>query len=382
MLEQKSFFNIFEELEDPRDNRGKIYPLIDIIILALYGVLIGFSDFTNMSYYLKKREKELMTAFGLLEGVPSHDVFSHVFRVIDIEKFMGLFVDWTKGLAIAKTGNHIAVDGKAVRAAAKKAEHGNIPYVLSAFMCGCGISIGQKEVGEKTNEIPEIPKLLDLIDVAGCTITIDAIGTQTEIMNKIIEKEGHFCLQLKKNQRTAFEDVDLFFKDMEENQAEEFQKLSTYTERTKDHGRIEKREYYTFSEAEEIKRMLDPKWVHVGCIGMARLTRIVGETTSTEVHYHLLDQETSADNYGELAKGHWEIENGLHWVLDVHFCEDASTANSENAISNLTLLRKIAYNFTKLDPGMKRKSTKQKMIDFMTDLSLFKKLVFEIIPTV
>jgi len=182
----KDFFQIFENLGDLRDNRGKIYPLIDILILALYSVLIGFSDFTNMSYYLKKREAELSREFGLSEGVPSNDVFSDIFRIIDIEKFIQLFVEWTKKLAFAKTGQHIAIDVKAVRAATKKAEHGTIPYVLSALLCGCGISIGQKEVGEKTNEIPEIPRLLDLIDITGCTITIDAIGTQTEIMNKII----------------------------------------------------------------------------------------------------------------------------------------------------------------------------------------------------
>lgn len=381
MEDQKTFFQIFENLEDPRDNRGKIYPLIDILILALYGVLTGFSDFTNMSYYLKKRESELSEEFGLSEGVPSHDVFSDIFKVIDIEKFMDLFVEWTKNLVLIKTGQHIAIDGKAVRAAAKKAENGNIPYVLSAFMCGCGISIGQKEVGGKTNEIPEIPKLLDLIDITDCTVTIDAIGTQKEIMDKIIDKGGHFCLQLKKNQRTAFEDVDIFFKDLEKNHKKEFKKLSSYIKTSKDHGRIEKREYYTFAGTEEIKRMLNDKWVHVGCIGMARLTRTVGETTSMEVHYHLLDRERSADQYMELARGHWEIENSLHWILDIHFREDASTANSGNAISNLTLLRKIAFNFTKLDPAMKKKTTKQKMIDFMTDIQLFKKLVFETIPT-
>ena len=380
MKNQKSFFEIFENLDDPRDNRGKIYPLIDIILLALYGVLVGYSDFTNMSYYLKKREAELSMEFGLSEGVPSHDVFSDVFRVIDVEKFMALFVEWTESLAFAKTGQHIAIDGKAVRAATKKAESGNIPYVLSAFLCGCGISIGQKEVGEKTNEIPEIPKLLDLIDIKGCTVTVDAIGTQKDIMDKIIEKEGHFCLQLKKNQRAAFEDVDLFFKDIEEEHKEEFKQLSSHTEMTKNHGRIEGREYYTFADAGEIRRMLGSRWACVNCIGMARLTRTVGGTTTTEVHYHLLDTETPAEKYMELARGHWEIEDRLHWVLDIHFHEDASTANSGNAISNLTLLRKIAFNFTKLDPSMKKKTTKQKMIDFMTDIQLFKKLVFGVIP--
>lgn len=380
MENQKTFFEIFENLEGPRDNSGKIYPLIDIILLALYGVLAGFSDFTNMSYYLKKREAELSAEFGLSEGVPSHDVFSGVFRVIDIEKSMSLFVEWTKSLALAKTGQHVAIGGKAVRAATKKAENGNIPYVLSAFICGCGISIGQKGVGEKTNEMPEIPNLIDPIDIAGCTVTVDAIGTQKDIMDKIVDKGGHFCLQLKRNQRAAFEDVGLFFKDMEGNQKKEFKKLSPYTETAKDYGRTEKREYYTFSGPEEIKRMLNPKWAHVNCIGMARLRRTVGEATATEVHYHLMDTETPAGKYMKLAGGHWEIEDSLHWVLDIHFHEDASTANSGNAISNLTLLKKIAFNFTKLDPGMKKKSTKQKMIDFMTDIQLFKKLVFDIIP--
>lgn len=380
MIMERSFFSIFETLEDPRCDKGKKYPLMDVIILALYGVLIGFTDFTNMSYYLKKREKELTERLGLGKGVPSHDVFSDVFRALDVEAFMKLFVEWARGIAYKKSGKHIAIDGKAVRAAAKKSENGNIPYVISAFMCGCGLSVGQKEVGEKTNEIPEIPRLLDLVDITECFVTTDAIGTQTEIMDKIIEKEGHFCLQLKKNQRTAFEDVELFFKDMKENDGKRFAAMDTFSETHKDHGRIEKREYRIFAGGSEIKRILDPKWEHVNCLGMASLTRQMGDSVSKEIHFHLLDTVVSSEKYGQLARGHWEIENGLHWILDIHFKEDASTANEDNALANLALLRKIAFNFTKLDPGMAKKSIKKKMIDFMTDLELFRKLVFEVIP--
>lgn len=377
---ERSFFEIFEGLEDPRNEKGKVYPLIDVVILAIYGVLIGFTDFANMSYYLKKREKEMKEGLGLAEGVPSHDVFSDVFRVLDVERFMSLFVEWTRQLAYAKTGKHIAIDGKAVRAATKKAAKGKIPYVVSAFMCDCGLSIGQKEIGEKTNEITEIPKLLDLIDVNSCFVTIDAIGTQTEIMDKIVDKGGHFCLQLKKNQRTAFDDVSLFFEDMEKNRREDFGSLDSFREIRKDHGRMEKREYYVFCNPKEIAGMLDPKWVHVKCLGMARLTRNDGESVSRETHFHLLDKPVGAEEYAGLARGHWAIENSLHWVLDIHFREDSSTANADEAISNLTLLRKIAFNFTKLDPAMQKKTTKKKMIDYMTDLSLFKKLIHEIIP--
>lgn len=379
---ERSFFAIFEELDDPRDDKGKIYPLIDIIILAIYGVLIGFTDFSNMSYYLKKREIELKEAFNFAKGVPSHDVFSDVFSAINVEKFMNLFVEWTKQLAYAKTDKHIAIDGKAVRAATEKAKKGSIPYVVSAFMCGCGLSIGQKKIEDKTNEITEIPNLLDLIDITDCFVTIDAIGTQTVIMEKIISKGGHFCLQLKRNQKTAFDDVSLFFNDLEINNPEEYKQLDSFSEKQKNHGRIETREYYVFNNEQEIAKILGPKWKSVKCLGMAKLTRNVNGVKSTDIHFHLLDKPVDAKEYADLARSHWRIENNLHWILDIHFKEDASTARKDNAIANLTLLRKIAFNFSKLDPSLSKKTTKKKMIDYMTDLSLFKRLIYDIIPAI
>lgn len=374
-----SFFEIFETLEDPRDNRGKKYRLIDVMILAIYGVLIGFEDFTNMAYYLKKIEKELCEKLELESGVPSHDTFSAVFRVIDVKKFMSLFVKWTQNIAEAK-GKHIAIDGKAVRAATKKAENGNVPYVLNAFLCGLGITIGQKEVGAKTNEITEIPNLLDLIEIEDCVVTIDAIGTQEAIMNKIVEKKGHFCLQLKNNQKTAFNDVNLYFESLTDREVSE---LSTFKSTlSNDHGREEKRKYVILTDEKTIQELLpDNKWKHIKAIGMAELTRTVKDETSIEKHYHVLDFITDAEKYGEYARSHWEIENSLHWVLDIHFNEDRCTANSDNAISNLTLLRKIAFNLTKLDPAMAKKTTKKRMIDFMTDLDLYKHFIYDVIPT-
>ncbi len=377
---ERSFFSIFKDIEDLRNEKGKVYPLMDVIILALYGVLIGFEDFTNMSYHLKKHEEELTERLDLAAGVPSHDVFSDVFRAIDVGAFMDRSVKWTKEIAYKKSGQHIAIDGRAVRAATKKAGNGSIPYVISAFMCGCGISIGQKEVGEKTNEIPEIPKLLDLIDITDCFVTIDAIGTQKDIMDKIKEKKGYFCLQLKRDQKNVFEDVGSFFSDMEKNSSRELSGLDHHIQEEKDHERIEKREYRVFTGQEEIKRVLGTKWGHVGCLGMAKLTRKRGSAVSAEIHYHLLDVAVSAKKYGGLAREHWKIENSLHWVLDIHFKADSSTANTDNALANLALLRKIAFNLTKLDPTMAKKTTKKRMIDFMTDLDLFKRLVFEVIP--
>jgi len=377
---ENSTFEIFSRLNDPRDERGKKYRLIDIVMLALYGTLIGFEDFSNMAYYLKKREPELIEELGLENGVPSHDTFSAVFRVIDVKQFMKLFVEWTKGLVAAKTGKHIAIDGKAVRAATKRAENGNIPYVLNAFLCDSGISIGQKTIDAKTNEITEIPKLLDLIDIKDSVITVDAIGTQSTIMNKIIEKGGDFCLQLKANQRQAFTDVELYFNSLS---AKEKSALSVHKTTDKEHGRIEKRKYSIISDEKAIKDILqNEKWEHVKALGKAEFTRTIGEKTSEETHYHVLSFVPTAEKYASYARSHWEIENSLHWVLDIHFKEDSSTANSDNSIANLSLLRKMAFNFTKLDPDMAKKTTKKKMIDFMTDISVFKKLIFEVIPAV
>ena len=377
----RSFFDIFSTLEDPRNDKGKKYPLMAVLILAIYGTLIGFEDFTNMSYYLKKREAELAKELKLTAGVPSHDVFSDVFRAIDIEAFMRLFVDWTKTLVAFKTGKHIAIDGKAVRAAAKKSKGRRAPYIISAFMAGCGISIGQKMVGNKSCEINEIPSLLNLINIKDCFVTIDAIGTQTTIMQKIMDKGGHFCLQLKSNHPAPFEAVQLYFSDLENNQKQDFYQLECFRSIiSKDHGRIEEREYRVLTDLNVIQSILGDKWIFVKCIGMARLTRVIGGAESKETHYHLLDEIVTAEKYANLARGHWAIENNLHWILDIHFHEDQSTANSDHAIENLALLRKIAFNFSKLDPRVNIKSIKKRMIDYMTDIELFKRIIFEAIP--
>lgn len=234
----ESFFNIFTHLDDPRDNRGKKHLLIHIIILSIYGMLCGFDDFANMVYFLKKQEKELSEKLNLLNGIPSHDTFSAVFRILDVDNFIKLFVEWTKQMFELK-GKHIAIDGKAVKAARDKLNGSNVPYVVSAFLTDLGISIGQYKVDEKTNEIKGIPSLLDIIDITDATVTIDAIGTQKEIVEKIITKKGHYCLSVKKNQRLLFDDINTYYQDAISN-SDELKKMTTYETIDQGHGRIEK----------------------------------------------------------------------------------------------------------------------------------------------
>ena len=175
---EKTLFEEFEVLEDPRDIRGKKYKLIDILIMTIYGLLYGLKDFTNIADFMKLKEEYFTKLLGLENGTPSHDCLSDVFAKIDSKKFMEVFINWTKRIIQNKTGKVISIDGKAVKSATDKINGGNIPYIVSAFLGEIGLSIGQVKVDDKTNEIKAIPELLELIDIKGATITIDAIGTQ------------------------------------------------------------------------------------------------------------------------------------------------------------------------------------------------------------
>lgn len=376
----ESLFKIFSNIEDPRDNRGKKHLLIHVIILAIYGILCGYEDFTNMSYFLKKKESELTKEFGLLNGVPSHDTFSAVFRILNPKEFMDLFIQWTKQIIVNKTtkeGKHIAIDGKAIKSATDKVNNGNIPYIVSAFLTDIGISIGQCKVDDKSNEITAIPELLDLIDIKDSTITIDAIGTQTKIVNKIIEKDGHYCLSVKENQLLLYNDIKDYF-DYAINDEEESENISSYRTAEKNHGRIETRSYYISKRVDFIKEYHN--WKNIAFIGMVIREREINNNKSTEKHYYILDKVKDAKELAKFTRSHWQIENKLHWILDVVFNEDHSTSKKDNAIENVSIVRKIVFNLTKLDPEMAKKTTKKKMIDYMYDLSLYKKLIYDILP--
>ena len=180
----KTLFERFEVLEDPRDIRGKKYKLIDILIMTIYGILCGLTDFTNIADFLKIKEDYFTQLLNLEHGTPSHDCLSDVFAAIDSKKFMEIFIEWTKEIIKKKTNKNISIDGKAVKSATEAIKGGNTPYIVSAFLGDVGLSIGQVKVDEKSNEITAIPELLELLDITNAHITIDAIGTQEKITKK------------------------------------------------------------------------------------------------------------------------------------------------------------------------------------------------------
>ena len=369
-----TFTEIFSGLKDPRKDKGKKYPFIDVIVLSIFGVMCGKHYFTHISEFLQEMDKAtnyaITKAFHLERGVPSHDVFSDVFRDLNKVAFTDCLVIWTSIILPFMSGDHVAIDGKAIRAARERAKNGDIPYIISAFLCDCNLSLGQMEIGEKKNEISEIPRFLDMLDIAGKMITIDAIGNQVAIHNKIIEKGADFCIQLKNNQPNTFQDVEALFEHAQEEN-KKLKKLGQsldgfdyYREVDKGHGRIEVRQYYTYSDTAQIRLAIDPKWEHVKAVGMAILKRtVLGETPteSVEIHYSLISKGLSAKEYARYTRGHWAIENSLHWVLDESLGEDRSTSHTGNSISNISAMRKFVYNMISIVPkGIGKTSSSRK----------------------
>ena len=376
MLEMKMYFS---DLVDSRDNRGLRHTLVDIVVMSIYAVLCGYTDAENMAFFMKLQEPYFSKMLDLKYGVPSADTLLRVFAIIEPEKFMQMFYQWIRDIlsAIQKNNEselqHIAIDGKAVRAAAVKG--GNIPYIISAYLENYGLSIGQLKVGEKTNEIKEIPKLLKELDITDCVITIDAIGCQKQIAKQIIDQKGHYCLAVKTNQAILYEEIKEYFSYAEK---EEAKKLSTYETLEKNHGRIEKRKYWISSDIGCLTGK--EKWKNLKTIGKVESIREMDEKRSFETRYYILDQEMTAEEMSRIVRGHWGIENNLHWVLDVHFREDACKIKAEKAMQNLSLIRKICYNLMKLDKRFdkKKKMTYKKMSMLYTyHLEYVQELIFE-----
>lgn len=374
----KTLLNHFEVLEDPRDIRGKKHELKNILLLTIYGTLCGYTDFVNMVDFLMLHEDYFSDLLDLKYGIPSHDTFSRVFSIINPNEFMNLFINWIKEITNQK-GLHVAIDGKAIKSARDKVNNGNIPYILSGFLCDVGISIGQIKVDDKSNEITAIPNLLDLIDIKGKIITIDAIGTQEEIANKIVyEKKAAYILKVKDNQKDLKDDIKTYF-DLElKRDSIEIDILETSFE--KNHGRIEKRTYYISYNTECIHNK--EKWKSVKAIGRMDVYREENGKITTTKNYYILSQQFPTETFKNITRAHWNIECSLHWRLDVILDEGHSTNKKDNSIDNLAIIRKIVFNLARLDSSMGNLTLKKKLTRYSFDFKNIENLLFNVIPAI
>jgi predicted transposase YbfD/YdcC len=343
----------FGNIDDPRIDRTKLHNLIDILVIAICAVIAGADNWEDVEEFGKARLEWFKTILELPNGIPSHDTFNRVFARLDPEQFQASFLGWMMAVSQLIGGQVIAIDGKVVRRSHDRGIGKAAIDMVSAWAAANHLVLGQVKVDEKSNEITAIPQLLEALEVAGCIVTIDAMGCQTDIAEKIIERDADYVLALKENQGNLYEDVVRLFDDLESSQykAYAFEHDKTVD---KDHGRIEIRECWTISDRETLQHLRGfANWKNLTTVSRIRAERRIGEERSCEDRYHI-SSLTGAKHILQSVRSHWGIENELHWTLDLAFDEDRSRVRKDHGAENLVVLRHIALNLLKQEKTCKR----------------------------
>lgn len=347
-----SIISCFEDMSDPRVDRTRRHKLVDILVIAVCGVVAGCDSFEAIELFANAHEDWFKTFLGLPNGIPSQDTFERVFARINPSEFRKCFSDWSKGLAGVFANEIIAIDGQTLRGAKRTGESSSPVHLVSAWAVGLRLVLGQTKVDEKSNEITAIPEVLKLLELRGCIVTIDAMGCQQKIAQQIVDQSGDYVLGLKGNQGTTLEAVETHFATTSEA------KHSVFQEVDKGHGRIETRTYY----AAEAAQVLDLKdWPGIKSVVRVDAMREIGDQTSKESRYYIssiVDSEVA--RIGQAIRGHWGIENSLHHVLDVTFNQDGSRIRKDFAPENFAVLRHFALNILKSAPPAKKGSNGMK----------------------
>lgn len=340
-MDKNIFIECFKEIEDPRINRTKKHLLIDIIALTLFAIMSGAQTFDEIEDFGIDHEEWLKKYLQLPNGIPSHDTINRTLALLDPEMLQKSFLDWIRNIKGYVAENVIAIDGKTMKASHQNSKGLKALHVLSAYSCANGLSLGQMKVDGKTNEITVIPQLIEQLALEGAIVTIDAMGCQKNIAQTIVSKNADYILAVKGNQKELFEPiVDTFKLTKSQNVYEH--------EITGDHGRIESRTLETFS-ADIIKSQLNlDKWANIKTIARVTYTNYSNQTEEKRYFISTIDHK-QIDKIANGIRSHWQIENNLHWVLDVVFKEDDSRIRDERTALNFSWFRKMAVGLLAKD---------------------------------
>jgi predicted transposase YbfD/YdcC len=343
----------FSVVRDPRREHQRFHNLWDIIAITICAVIAGADCWPEVAAYGRCKQGWLESFLELPFGIPSHDTFARVFALLDPLSFQEGFKNWVQALVDATEGRVIAIDGKTLRHSFDHAKDKSALHLVGAWAAENNLILGQQAVDSKSNEITAIPKLLEMLDVSGAIVTIDAMGCQKEIAAKIIEKKADYVLALKGNQENLHQEVkSLFLKALEND----FEGLEHHTCRTtdSDHGREEARVYYVVDVPKDLAKR-HPEWKGMKTLGLAISERQVGDTTPTvEMRFYISSLDAKVKTFARAVRGHWGIENQLHWVLDVGFHEDASRLREGHAPENLALIRRMAVSLLQKETTAKQ----------------------------
>ena len=353
-----SFFHHFDSLEDPRIQRCQRHKLGDILFLAVCAMLGGANDFVAMEKFGHAKRAWLDKFLELPNGIPSHDTLGRVFSLLDSERFIGCFVSWVQTIHQVTAGEGIAVDGKTARASLDRAKGQNPLHVVSAWASANRVVLGEVMVDEKSNEITAIPKLLEMLELHGAIVTIDAMGCQKDIAKTVRQRGADYVLAVKGNQEHLEEDIVTHFAAVDEGSQRQRQR-SHSTQRCQGHGRVETR----WCDAVPVPATLRHRDEWLDLRSIARVTRVWTEQgeEKSEVRYFISSLPANATVLANAILGHWGIENGLHWVLDMYFAEDRSRARTEHAAANLAVLRRWIITLLRQDKTLKAGIEKKRL---------------------
>ena len=348
-----AFVKYFSVLEDPRRYNRRHF-LRDILVIAVCAAISGADGWDDVALFGKVREKWLkeVLSLELPHGIPTAHTFRRVFAALDAEHFQTCFAEWIQAVEGATEGQIIAIDGKTLRRSHDRSLGKQALHMVSAWASGSGLVLGQLKVDDKSNEIPAVPELLEMLNIQGCIVTLDALHCQTQTVETIVDKEADYVLPVKENQPRLLEALQLLFDDAEEMH---WVKCDSFQAMSKGHGRIESRKCWTTSDAEYLKYIANlADWRGLQSIGMVEATRRIGEQTTTKRRYFICSLEANAEQMLNAVRSHWGIENKVHWVLDITFREDDSRIRRGNGGENFAVLRHIALNLLKRETSAKR----------------------------
>jgi predicted transposase YbfD/YdcC len=349
-----SLITTLEEVPDPRVDRSKDHELVDILVIGLCTILVGGDSFYDMEEFAEVRLSWLKSFLRLRNGAPSHDTFNRVFQALDARQLADCLSRWTQSVRTILGGEVVALDGKSVRRALNRGEEFRV--IVSAWATESGLLLGQRKVRDKSNEITAVPELLRALELAGCIVTADAMHCQKNVAKEIIEADADYVLALKGNQGTAFGEVKSFLDDA----VSRVDKSLVFVETVeKGHGRLEVRRYW---QTEKLDWYADKdQWEGLRSVGLVESVRELNNQRSVERRYYLSSLPVDIQRFAKAVRGHWSIENQLHWVLDVVFGEDQARARTEQAAENLAAMRRLGINLLRRDKKCKR-SIKGKLI--------------------
>ena len=370
-MQKNTFESFFENINDPR-HHNKLHKLIDVLIIAICAVVAGADTYEQIENFGKKRYKWLSKFLELPHGIPSHDTFGRILERMNPQEFQNSFKQWIETVTQQTKGQVVAIDGKTLRRSHDRSNDKKAIHMISAWASSNQVILGQLKTEEKSNEITAIPYLLKLLDISGCIITIDAMGTQKKIAKTIIDKGADYILAVKENHKDLYKQTVLFFDQMEQmkQQGYSFQQDTTVDG---DHGRIETRRHVLTSDIGWLQGK--ENWSGITCIGMVQSTREIQGQSSQENRYYISSLDCDASKFGAAVRSHWGIENSVHWVLDIAFREDESRIRKGSAPENFAAIRHIALNLLRNNKTFKG-SVKTKRLNAAMDTDYLEAVVF------